>query len=257
MDSFGIIGGGVVGSALANWFGACAHVYDIDPLKSNSTLEEVFDCPWIFFAANLKDNCAGHGYDIALNYLRQMRRGTRLVVKTTIVPGTCDRLQADAPHLTVMYNPEFLVEAHPEDDFRNPHIQVAGTDNPEAGNELLSMLPSAPSAYICTRRQAELLKHANNSYLATKVSWFNQLYEAVGEVDFYAVRAMMAEDPRIGPSHTNVDQDRYRGWSGKCFTKDVPAFANTVGMPIVKHVVSYNRILLMEQGLDEWAQPKR
>ena len=103
------------------------------------------------------------------------------------------------------------------------------------------MLPEAPQAVV-TRTQAEWFKHAIAGWLSTKVTWFNQLFDALGP-DFDPVRALMLADPRTGASHTNVWQDGYRGWGGKCFTKDTPAFAEASGMPIMREVVEYNRKL--------------
>jgi len=256
----GIIGNGVVGSTLASWFSS-AKVYDLDPSRSPNTLREVLDCETVFLAVNIVDNAATEvGFGVLNNYLDKMQSGTRVVVKTTIVPGTCDQLQANHPLLRVMYNPEFLTEATPVRDFEAPHIQVVGVQEVARGyaaaQGLLDILPYTSQQYIVTLRQAELLKHSVAAFLSTKVSWFNQLYSALGDEDFEAVRAMISDDPRIGPSHTNVTQNGYRGWAGKCFTKDTPAFAKWSAMPIMEHVVRYNRDLLAKQGLDEWARTK-
>ena len=79
---------------------------------------------------------------------------------------------------------------------------------------------------IVTPEEAILIKYFRNAFLATKVSFFNHVYDfcKATNVDFYKVREGIASDQRIGYSHTLVDPDQgIRGWGGMCFPKDTAA----------------------------------
>ncbi len=242
----GIIGNGVVGSTLARWLTqhGDVRVYDIDPAKSPNTLDQIMDCDMVFICIYLPDNATGDGYKVLHDYVSMVPSGTTIVIKTTVTPGTCDLLQQSRKDVVILFNPEFLTEAHPYDDFRNPTIQVVGGPQTSAV-EVLALLPTITHCrdFIVTTRQAEWLKLAIAGYLSTKVSWFNQLHDALGD-DFEAVRHIMAAEPRIGGTHTNVSQDGYRGWGGKCFTKDTPCFAIRSMMSLMREVVKYNDALM-------------
>lgn len=253
----GIIGNGVVGSTVGRWFLRRGHEvasYDSDPSKSGSTFDEASSADWIFVCVNLLDNATSWPTRAGLKALvSQLVSPNPIVIKTTIFPGTTDYLIEETTR-RVMYSPEFLTEKEPWEDFTNPSLQVVGAreSDVEAASELIELLPSVYNSSRKTRcdlvspRQAELLKHVLNCWLATKVSFFNQLYDALGEEnDYYAVIEQLALDPRVGATHMDPFQDGYRGWGGKCFTKDVPAFylLSEHLLTIVREAITYNRKL--------------
>lgn len=244
---FGVIGNGVVGSLTAKWFGA-RRVYDILPERSPNTLAEVLECETIFLCPYLEDNASilnlgqQSGFLVLAQYLKAMPSGTTVVIRSTVVPGTCDRLQSLHPHVKVLFCPEFLTERNAGLDFQHPHLLVVGGD-PELAMRVAASLPRAPATFIPTTTQAEWLKLALAGYLALKVSFFNQLLDAIPGDDFEKVHEMMTADYRVGHGHSDPLQDGYRGWGGKCFTKDVPCFAEVSGMSLVKEAVRYNREL--------------
>jgi len=254
--NIGIIGNGVVGGILVDWLTGIGYrsecqlyVYDINPKKRVHSLDLVLKCDTIFVCIYLHDNAAAGGYYVLRDYIKLTNPGATVVIRTTVIPGTCSKLQAECLNRTILYCPEFLTEANAQWDFENPWIQVIGGSGSKAADVSL-LLPIAPKTYIFDHHQAEVLKLAIAGYLATKVSWFNQLYDALGPGDFSAVREMMIQDPRIGRTHTDIGQDGYRGWAGKCFTKDVPMFSNVTEMPIMKEVTRYN------QGVRKWSGAK-
>ena len=249
--TIGIIGNGVVGSTLAKWF-KDAKVYDIDPTRSPHSLEEVSGCDMIFIAINLKENASTTAeYAMLVEYAERTGPGATVVIKTTVVPGTCSRLEnrfrpfTTLPYKKILYNPEFLTEAHPWRDFLDPSLQVIGHNgNLDAAEKLHYLLPKAFKFATVTFEQAEWLKLAVAGFLSTKVSFFNQLYDAFGKENFDIVSDLMTHDPRIGQYGRDILQNGYRGWGGKCFTKDVPLFAALSKMPLVQEAVRYNSILI-------------
>mgnify|MGYP003328997738 CR=1 FL=1 len=98
---------------------------------------------------------------------------------------------------------------------------------------------------------ASLIKYTINSWLATKVTFFNQIYdlcEATG-IDYKNVKQGIAMDTRIGNSHTDVNTSR--GYGGHCFPKDVQAIletakANNVNLSLIKQSQQYNNTVRKE-----------
>ncbi len=242
----GIIGNGVLGGCLSRWLGDKAKAFDKEPSRSPNSFGDVIESHLIFICIWLQNNAETQAeYLILEDYVRLMRPGTIAVIRSTVVPGTCAKLQALFPDIKICYCPEFLTEKNAWGDFQHPWIQVVGGPI-DAASEVISLLPMAPKRALVTTTQAEWIKHATAGFLSTKVSWFNQLYDALGE-DFEPVAEVMRQDPRIGASHSYVLADGYRGWGGKCFTKDTPCFAKASGMPIMLEVVDYNRELMKEK----------
>ena len=95
-----------------------------------------------------------------------------------------------------------------------------------------------------TVEEASFVKYTINSFLALKVTFFNQLYDAVGETDANFARIIQAvgSDPRIGHSHTKVPGfDGKQGFGGACFPKDVSALINTTKVfTILEECVTIN-----------------
>ncbi len=161
--------------------------------------------------------------------------GYRVIVNKSTVPvGTADRVREmlateTAYEFDVVSNPEFLKEGAAVNDFMKPDRIVIGTRSPRA----LAIMQDLYAPFVRTgnpliimdERSSELTKYASNSFLATKVSFMNEvasLCERVG-ADIDLVRKGMGSDPRIGPQFLFAGI----GYGGSCFPKDVAALLNT------------------------------
>ncbi|HUI66572.1 MAG TPA: UDP-glucose/GDP-mannose dehydrogenase family protein [Bacteroidota bacterium] len=157
-----------------------------------------------------------------------------IVNKSTVPVGTADKVKEIVRKETrqefdVVSNPEFLKEGAAVNDFMKPDRIVVGTRSAKA----LALMEDLYAPFIRTgnplivmdERSSELTKYAANSFLATKVSFMNEianLCETVGaDVDF--VRKGMGTDARIGPQFLFAGI----GYGGSCFPKDVAALLNT------------------------------
>lgn len=239
-----IIGGGFVGKILKKYY-ASATMYDI--AGGYDDLEDVLNKEIIFIAFNLKDNGINSYEDVAV-YMRQAPENRIFVIKSTFIPGTTDKLQDEFPQHRIMYNPEFLTEATAWWDFTNPHIQILGI--PHVGlklsREIFSILPAAPVTRVISPKDAEVLKHATNSFYATKLIFFNQLYDACMQLggDYETIRESMMNDPRIGDSHSIISHKGYRGFGipdvSKCLPKDLDALRTVAKMPLLDKVQELN-----------------
>jgi UDPglucose 6-dehydrogenase len=164
-------------------------------------------------------------------------RGSVVLMRSTVPVGTCDRLQAGPlRHQHVVSNPEFLREGHAlEDAFFPDRIVAGGPDDARpVVEELYARIfegRDLPGPHPNTVRQvpicwmnavsAELAKYAANGFLATKLSFANEianLAQAVG-ADATAVLGSMGLDPRIGSQFLRPGL----GWGGSCFPKDTRA----------------------------------
>lgn len=239
-NKIGIIGMGFVGQILRRYY---PYTKWYDPKDSESNLEAVFKCKYIFIAFNLVDNALG-SYDEVSRYLSLMNDGTVVIIKSTFAPGITDKLQEEHPNLNVVYNPEFLTEATAWEDFTNPQFQILGMPHKtlDLANELFELLPPAPVRRIISPKDAEVLKHAQNTYYALKVTWFNQLYDACNKIgsDYETVREILVQNPWVGNSHSMIFHKGYRGYGGKCLSKDPKALYIVTDMPIIKLMEEYN-----------------
>ena len=159
-----------------------------------------------------------------------------VVVKSTVVPGTTEEVLAPIlaeasgmvldEELHVAMNPEFLREGSAVADFMAPDKIVTGTRTETARERLRAVFEplierSEAAAVETGIREAEMIKYANNAFLATKVSLINELGNICKEydVDSYEVADAIGLDDRIGERFLRSGV----GWGGSCFPKDVAA----------------------------------
>ncbi len=167
----------------------------------------------------------------AKSIAENMTAPTIIVNKSTVPVGTGDwvadivkRSQKTPIDFSVVSCPEFLREGSAISDFLQPHRTVLGSTNREAANQVAQLhLPLRAPIVITDLRTAEMIKYASNAFLATKISFINEIAnicEALG-ADVKEVAAGMGYDARIGRHFL----DAGLGWGGSCFPKDVLALA--------------------------------
>ncbi|MEL6685993.1 MAG: UDP-glucose/GDP-mannose dehydrogenase family protein [Pseudomonadota bacterium] len=178
---------------------------------------------------------------------------TVIVTKSTVPVGTGDEVErimaAHAPRHSyeVVSNPEFLREGAAIDDFKRPDRVVVGTKDARAEEVMRELyrplfLNETPILFT-ERRTSELIKYAGNAFLATKITFINEmadLCEAVG-ANVQEVSRGIGLDKRIGSKFLNAGP----GYGGSCFPKDTLALARTaeeanVALSIVSSVIDAN-----------------
>ena len=168
-----------------------------------------------------------------------------IVCKSTMPPGTSERLNKLSDRVNVLFSPEFLTEANSIEDFKNQTRLIIGTPeghhhNPDIDVIRESFNVAFPKAEIVNMKssEAEMVKYTTNLFLATKISFFNDIYELCQSLnlDYNNIKDATLKDPRIGNSHTAVPgPDGDRGYGGHCFPKDMQAIiymANSIGVKI-------------------------
>ncbi len=156
-----------------------------------------------------------------------------VVNKSTVPVGTGDwvadiikrRREGKALDFSVVSNPEFLREGSAINDFMAPDRVVLGSTNYEAANKVATLYQTLRCPILITDlRTAEMIKYASNAFLATRISFINEIANMCEELgaDVREVAHGMGLDKRIG-SHF---LDAGLGWGGSCFPKDVKALAH-------------------------------
>jgi UDPglucose 6-dehydrogenase len=192
-------------------------------------------------------------YAAAREIAHAMTHFTVVVTKSTVPVGTGDEVErvirGERPDAdcAVVSNPEFLREGAAIQDFKHPDRIVVGTDNERAKdvmNELYRplYLNAAPILYT-GRRTAELIKYAANSFLATKITFINEIADLAEKVgaDVQEISRGIGLDNRIGSKFLHAGP----GFGGSCFPKDLVALVktshdNAVPMRIIETVVAVN-----------------
>lgn len=192
-----------------------------------------------------------------VTFLKQNITGI-IVIKSTITPDIIKKMR-NGIHHRVVYNPEFLTEKSAQEQFVNPQMHIFGgdriyTNKVEEYYNKYSLCNLCPS-YHMTVEEASFVKYSINSFLAMKVIFFNQLYDAMKstEADFHTVIKAIGADKRIGSSHTKVPGfDGKQGFGGACFPKDVSALINySPEFTLLEKCVKINNEYRKKYNLDD------
>ena len=234
----GIIGQGFVGNAIYQKFKNYFNVltYDLDKSKCNSTFTDLIMCNTIFLCLPTPMNTDGScNVDILEKELSNLdliadnqEVEKTIVIKSTVSPGTTARWNSLYQSLNLVFNPEFLTEANAVEDFNNQSRIILGGPRP-ATTELRRLYSKVfPKAHIIKTdsTHAEMVKYLTNSFLATKVSFANEIYQICDKlkVDYDKVVEYATLDDRLGKSHWQVPgHDGDFGFGGHCLPKDLSA----------------------------------
>jgi len=260
--SVGIIGLGMVGGALENYFKTInVKPFVYDTYKGLGSPAEVNKAEFIFI-------CVPTPYDKKKGFddmyvdasLALIETPHIVVIKSTVVPGTTERFQKKYPQHTILFNPEFLVEANAMKDMLEPDRQIIGYTEKSftVAKDILALLPSAPFEEIVSATEAEMVKYFGNTFLAMKVIFGNQMFDLCEKlgISYERVAECASADKRIGPSHLDVLHGGYRGYGGKCLPKDIRAliqFADRqkVDLSLHKAVEKHNNKLMRQQKIKD------
>jgi UDPglucose 6-dehydrogenase len=250
-----VAGTGMVGGALAKFLN---NPILYDPPKGIGSVNELNKADIIFICVPTPYTENGCDTSTVEKVVKELKGNKIIVIKSTVIPGTTDRLQEKFPKHKFLFNPEFLTEETSDQDMKYPDRQIIGytCESYDVAGEIMMLLPAAPFERIITASEAEMVKYYGNTWFATKVVFANQIYdlcEKIG-INYDTVKEAVSYDKRIGRSHLNVWHKGYRGYGGKCLPKDTKAlikFAdqNGVDMSLLKETDSINEKLCSSQSV--------
>tara|TARA_B100001059_G_scaffold235416_1_gene280945 strand:+ start:23280 stop:24101 length:822 start_codon:yes stop_codon:yes gene_type:complete len=230
----GIIGQGFVGNAVKIKFQSFYDVftYDLNSSLSNSNFDFIKDnCKIVFICVPTPMNSTGE-CDVSIVYdtIKKLseKKGLIIVNKSTVPPTTTESLNQEFNKIQVVFNPEFLTERNAVKDYENQTRIILG--GPRPATTILKNVFSRvfPNIHIIKTgsKHAEMIKYFTNSFLATKVSFANEIYDLCQKmnIDYDKIIEYSTLDKRIGPSHLSVPgPDGDYGFGGHCFPKDLAA----------------------------------
>ena len=279
--TIGIVGLGYVGGAVLNAYTLKhrnVNTFDLNPLtnpscKSLQELVELSDLIYVAVPTPMKSTgeCDTSIVESVVNTICESEIPKLIIIKSTVPPNTTSRLQKTNPSRhAVMFNPEFLTEANYKTDYLNQDVMLLGHcadrkfDNAvgDVLDEIKSVVNSVKHAAVVSATEAEFYKYLCNTFLATKVSFANEM-ESIAHatnVDWKVMRETLAFDSRMGKSHWQVPgPDGHAGFGGTCFPKDISAIryvAETLGIPTPVLDSVWNRNITIDRPEKDWEQLK-
>lgn len=252
----GIIGVGFVGGAVKSAYdNANIPTVCVDPAKGyTSGYEDLRDCDAVFVCVpspvNDDGSCDTSFLEDTMEKLKDYRG--IIISKVTAPPDTYITLQSQYTNL--VHAPEFLTAANANSDYANGKFAIIGGLDPYRTQAAVVITAGQKYIIDIVRTdigEASLAKYAMNSFLATKVTFYNELYKLTKRsgLDYNMVKNAISLDVRQGCSHFDVPgPDGDFGFGGACFPKDTSAllhYAETknVELCVLKQSVNKNKII--------------
>jgi UDPglucose 6-dehydrogenase len=263
MNTIGVIGLGYVGTAVKEGFKSINNVvtYDINKDCTESSIQDVvIKAQIIFICVPTPMNGDGTcNIDIVRNVFRDIANvdvahKPICILKSTVEPGTTDKLADEFPNITVCFNPEFLTERNYINDFVSQINITLGHSERDTGFDIKPVstlyyerFPQS-QVWISRAKEAEMIKYVANTMLSTKVAFLNEIYQICEKVNinYDHITKILSLDPRLGTSHWQVPgHDGRFGFGGTCFPKDLNALIryseqNGHSAPLLKAVWEKN-----------------
>ena len=237
----GIVGQGYVGSAVKEVFSKHyeTHTFDLNGDCTCTDMEDLVAASDIIFVCvptpmkkdgscdtSIVEGVVKNIDDIVYCFTNKSHK--IVAIKSTIPPGTTNRLNKKCKNISVIFNPEFLTEANFIDDFKNQNRIIIGGERPSTTKlrQVYSLLFPDATIVKTGSKTAEMVKYMTNTFLATKVSFANEMKMICDElkIDYDKVVEYSTYDERLGKSHWAVPgPDGKLGFGGSCFPKDLNA----------------------------------
>ena len=232
----GIIGLGIVGSAIKHGFEKLGHRVSWHDIKDDTKIEDVLDTEIVYLCVPTPQREDGH-CDISIleNVVGELVEKHSyegiIAAKSTVVPGTTRNLQEKFNNQKICHVPEFLRERAAIIDFTDHHdICIIGTDSDEVFEAVKESHGYFPQKFIkLSPTEAEISKYFNNVYNATLITFANAFYELcqATNADYTKIKNAMVQRDHISNKYLDCN-DNLRGFGGMCLPKDTSAISALV-----------------------------
>jgi nucleotide sugar dehydrogenase len=249
----GIVGQGYVGTAVRTVFEKHydVHTYDIKEKCTETDMNGLVQVSDIIFVCEIDE----------ISYDDYVDDGKIVAIKSTIPPGTTNDLNKECKNISVIFNPEFLTEANFIDDFKNQNRIIIGGSRPATTTlrQVYSLVFPEATIVKTGSITAEMVKYLTNTFLATKVSFANEMKIVCDElgIDYDKVVEYATYDERLGKSHWAVPgPDGKLGFGGSCFPKDINALVHickemNIPINVISSAIDTNLMVRPEKDWEE------
>lgn len=255
MSNIAIVGFGFVGTAVYEAIKDKHITYLVDPkLNNGNTISSVSDKVngYIICLPTPQSKDGSCDVSIIEAVLQESPTNLPILIKSTVSLEKWNMLKERFPNHRLTFSPEFLTAANAIEDFKHQEYTYIAGEDAEFWERVF--YPCLPHTTIIIENSVQTLilaKYFRNSFLALKVAYANQMYDACKKlgVDYNTLAIIFGDDPRIGTSHAMVPgPDGSRGFGGACFPKDTAALLYTarvygLDQSILSAAVAYNNAL--------------
>jgi len=246
----GIIGLGIVGSAIQFGMEYLGHEVKVHDIKLRTKLKQVLESDVCFLCVPTpkKDNgdcetsiVEGVIFDLINNNYEGI-----ICIKSTVTIGTTQSLIEKYNNNLICFSPEFLRERNAKNDFtENQDLLVIGSENNDVFNKIKECHGHLPKKTVqLTPTEAEACKYMNNALGATLVTFANSFYKICQKygVNYTNIQQAMMNREFFPKSYLTCN-DRWLGWRGPCWVKDIPALSKMsegTDVEFFKHLIDEN-----------------
>lgn len=229
----GIIGVGVVGDAIKTGFEAVGHKVSVHDLRLDTKINDVLDTEVCFLCVPTPPkedgSCNTSIVESVIKELTDLDYSGIVCIKSTVPPGTTERMQEMFKNKKICFVPEFLRERAAVQDFMYNHdVCIVGAESEQIFKVLKTCHGSLPDKFIhLTEKEAEFCKYFNNVYNATLITFANSFYEICNSMDvsYSNVHRAMSQREHISDFYLDCSNE-LRGFGGMCLPKDTKALAH-------------------------------
>ena len=235
MKKIGVIGHGIVGSAIAHGFKKLGHDLKVHDIKFNTNIMDLLETEMCFICvptpSEKSGRCNTQIVEQVILELNNIEYKGIVIIKSTVEPGTTEAMISKYKNINLAFVPEFLRERCAVSDFIDNHdLCVIGTHSEQDYRMIKEVHGHFPEQFVmCTPSEAELVKYFNNIYNAALITFANNFYEVCEslEVNYANVKNAIVKRHHITDNYLDCNKN-FRGFGGACLPKDTKAIAHLV-----------------------------
>jgi UDPglucose 6-dehydrogenase len=234
--NIGIVGLGIVGSAIKHGFERLGHHVRTHDIKDDTKLSDVVESDVVYLCVptpgSTDGKCDTSIIEAVVDELLNAHNYDGIIaLKSTVEPGTTRRLISEFDNTQICHVPEFLRERVAIADFIENHdVCIIGTESEDVFETVKRSHGEFPKSFIqMPPTEAEIAKYFNNVYNATLITFANAFFEICGELgaDYSTVKNAMVQRDHISNKYLDCNEN-LRGFGGMCLPKDTSAIAALV-----------------------------